>query len=146
MSSKIGKFLNLSQFAVVGASTNKAKFGNRILLAYSQCGRHVTGINPKEMEIEGIPCVPTLSELLQNTASQENQTIGVSFVTPPPVSLSVIEEVYNKNMMNRVKLWFQPGSYDANVIAKCKEMEISEDDIIHDGACVLVEMPRHPKL
>ena len=145
MTSKIGKFLSLNQFAVVGASTNKSKFGNRILLAYSQCGRNVTGINPKEKEIEGIPCVSTLSELLQNT-DQNNQTIGVSFVTPPSVSLSVLEEVYNKNMMNRVRLWFQPGSYDDNVIAKCKEIEIADDDFIYDGACVLVEMPRHPKL
>ena len=145
MTTKIGKFLNLNQFAVVGASTNKSKFGNRILLAYHQCGRNVIGINPKEKEIEGIRCLPTLIELLQST-DEGSQTVGVSFVTPPSVSLTVLDEIHNKNMMNRVKLWFQPGSYDSNVIAKCQEIEIGEDNFIHDGACVLVEMPRHPKL
>ena len=111
------------------------------MLEYSESGREVIGVNPKEKEIEGIFCVPTLEEILQTPGSSK---IGVSVVTPPAVSLAVLQEIEKSNLTNRVKFWFQPGSYNDEVITKCQDILKAEDFVI--GPCVLVELPQYPKL
>ena len=40
--------------AVIGASSNRNKFGNRALRAYQQQGYTVVPINPHEAEVEGL--------------------------------------------------------------------------------------------
>jgi uncharacterized protein len=40
--------------AVIGASSNRRKFGNRAVRAFTQQGYTVVPINPHEREIEGL--------------------------------------------------------------------------------------------
>lgn len=63
MSGNIAKFLSASRFAVVGASSNRAKFGNKVLRAYLAHDKVVYAVNPTEEEIEGIVCVKSLTEV-----------------------------------------------------------------------------------
>ena len=50
---RIDKFLDGSPFAVVGASQNRAKYGNKVLRAFLQTDRVAYPINPAADEIEG---------------------------------------------------------------------------------------------
>ena len=50
----IDAFLSGSPFAVVGASTNRDKYGNKVLRCYQQAGRSVVPVNPRATEIEGL--------------------------------------------------------------------------------------------
>ncbi|CAM9983885.1 unnamed protein product [Discosporangium mesarthrocarpum] len=70
-------FLASERFAVVGASANRAKFGNKVLRCYASQGKTVTPVNPREESIEEIKCVASLAEL------PKLQSTGVSVVTPP---------------------------------------------------------------
>ena len=44
---KIDGFLESGPFAVVGASTNRAKYGNKVLRCYLQHGRRAVPVNPR---------------------------------------------------------------------------------------------------
>ena len=39
--------------AIIGASADRAKFGNKSIRAHARAGYHVYPINPRETEIEG---------------------------------------------------------------------------------------------
>ena len=48
--------------AVIGASSNRSKFGNRAVRAFQQQGYTVVPINPHETEVEGLLCELTGAE------------------------------------------------------------------------------------
>ncbi|KAG0064119.1 hypothetical protein BGZ89_009363 [Linnemannia elongata] len=115
------------KFAVVGASTNRSKFGNKVLRWYQENGYpSVTPVNPKEPIIESLACVPSLSSL-----PGPHTDYHVSIITPPTVTKSILEEAH-KNGIRRV--WLQPGveSDAALEFAKEKGMQV-----IAGGPCVL---------
>ena len=60
-SQQIEEFLNGSAYAVVGASSNRSKYGNKILRCYLQHGLQAVPVNPVDPEIEGEPCFEMLS-------------------------------------------------------------------------------------
>ncbi|CAM9112909.1 unnamed protein product, partial [Sphacelaria rigidula] len=77
MDALVGTFLAADRFAVVGASANPSKFGNKVLRTYLWKEKAVTPINPREEAIEGQKCSRSLSDLL------DPQDVAVSIVTPP---------------------------------------------------------------
>ncbi|CAN0500564.1 unnamed protein product, partial [Ectocarpus sp. 8 AP-2014] len=77
MNTLVRNFLAADRFAVVGASTNRSKFGNKVLRCYLWREKTVVPVNPREEEIEGKKCVKSLSDL------PDPQDVSVSVVTPP---------------------------------------------------------------
>lgn len=55
--------MNPETVAVVGASTNRAKYGNIAVRAYRDAGFTVYPINPRATTIEGLPAYPSLDTL-----------------------------------------------------------------------------------
>ena len=51
---QIAAFLDGRPHAVVGASADRAKYGNKVLRAYQQTDRPVFPVNPKQGVIEGL--------------------------------------------------------------------------------------------
>ena len=49
----IDAFLCSSAFGVVGASTDRSKYGNKVLRCYLQNGKKAIPVNPKEAQVEG---------------------------------------------------------------------------------------------
>ncbi|MCA8953116.1 MAG: CoA-binding protein, partial [Planctomycetes bacterium] len=49
------RFFDVGRFAVVGASRDREKYGNKVLRCYAQHGLPVIGVNPKLDEAEGVP-------------------------------------------------------------------------------------------
>jgi len=87
--SKLGKeFFKRSTFAVVGASKDPTKFGNKVLKCYIAHEKPVIAIHPKEEIIEGLYCAKSLSKLPKDVLCD----LGVSLVTPPTISKKVLEE------------------------------------------------------
>lgn len=125
------EFFKLPAFVVVGASTEKAKFGNKVLRAYQSKGFKVTPINKKVDVIEGIPCEESLTSY--SAKHPDVAKVGVSIVTPPAVTRQIVEEGLSLGYRN---FFFQPGTVDHSVEA------------VLDGAaqahfvqsCVLVEL------
>lgn len=126
-SEHIADFLDGAPHAVVGASTNRAKFGNKILRCYQQDGRQVYAVNPRASEIEGAPCVADLAALPEPVH-------GVSIVTPPAITEEVVEQAIELGIQY---LWMQPGAEHEAAIERAREAGLQ---VIAGGPCLLVEL------
>jgi predicted CoA-binding protein len=122
---KIDAFLAGDSFAVVGASKDRQKYGNKVLRSYLQAGRRVFPVNPIADEIEGRECYPDL-------ASLPERVHGVSIITPPAVTEQIVEQAAAAGIEH---LWMQPGAESPKAIARAEELGLS---LIHSGPCALV--------
>jgi predicted CoA-binding protein len=122
---QIDAFLDGKPHAVVGASTNRDKYGNKVLRVYMQNDRPAFPINPKAGEVEGLKAYPDLESL-------PNKPHGVSIITPPDVSKSILEQAAKLGIGH---VWMQPGAEFEGAERRGDELGIN---VIADGSCILV--------
>lgn len=122
---KIKQFLAAPLFAVAGASSNKNKYGNKVLRCYLQNGRRAVPLNPREGEVEGLISYASLKELPEPVES-------VSIITPPAVTEEIVEDAIKTGVKH---IWMQPGAESRKAIERAESAGIN---VIHGGACVLV--------
>lgn len=122
---QVETFLEDGPFAVVGASKDRAKYGNKVLRTYIQNNLNVHPVHPKETEIEGLQCYADLSSLPEIPK-------GVSIITPPAVTEKVVEEAAKLSIKN---IWMQPGAESPAAVSRAEELGLN---VIHGGPCVLV--------
>ncbi len=121
----IAAFLDGSHYAVVGASTNRSKYGNMVLRTYLQKNMSVTPVNPQATEIEGVTAVASLSEI-------QEPVHGISVITPPAITERVVEEAVELDIGH---IWMQPGAESDTAVAAAESAGIN---VIHGGPCLLV--------
>ncbi|CAK7225971.1 hypothetical protein SCUCBS95973_006045 [Sporothrix curviconia] len=130
-------------FAVVGASTNQAKFGYKIFAWYAYHDLPATPINPGSPAITVDGTAHTT--LASITALPHPQETALSVITPPAVTLTVLEEAAKIGIPS---VWLQPGTWDDAVVefATAKgnfaDVVAGEGGRGHDGWCVLVDGER----
>ncbi len=124
---QIERFLEGSPHAVVGASQDRAKYGNKVLRAYLQTNRLVYPINPKAETIEGHACFARLSDA-------PRPLYGVSLVTPPRVTQRVVAEAIEMGIEH---IWMQPGAESEEAIAQARA---AGANVIANGPCLLVAL------
>lgn len=127
---QIQRFLMSPSFGVAGASSNREKYGNRVLRCYVQNNRTAIPVNPREAEIEGIPCVATIAGLPDEVKS-------LSMITPPAVTERLVPEAIARGIEN---IWMQPGAESPAAVALCREKGVN---VIADGSCLLVVLGYH---
>lgn len=123
-------FFQSKAFGVVGASTDRHKYGNKVLRVYQQKNLRVIPVNPREQEIEGAACVPSVMDLPGDVES-------ISVITPPPVTEQVVEMAARKGIKN---VWMQPGAESDAAVEACRRHGIN---VIADGTCILVVLGYH---
>lgn len=127
MREQIEKFLSSPAFAVAGASNDRHKYGNKVLLCYLQHQKTVYPINPNEDQVEGILCVKEVMDLPAEVKS-------LSIVTPPLVTLTIVDQAIKKGIQN---IWMQPGAENQTAIDHCRKKNIN---VIAHGPCLLQEL------
>src|SRR5919109_1547051 len=86
--------------AVIGASNNRSKFGNRAVRAYKQQGYTVLPINPHETVVEGLKTYASVLDV-------PGPIDMASFYVQPDVGEQVIDEVARKGIP---EVWLNPGA------------------------------------
>lgn len=100
--------------AVVGASTDRRKFGNKALRAFLHRDYEVIPINPHHDEVEGLRTYPSVVDV--------PGPIDVATVyVPPEVGEQVIDEIARKGIR---EVWLNPGSESAHLIAHAQRLGI----------------------
>jgi predicted CoA-binding protein len=127
---QIDLFLSAPAFAVIGASADRNKFGNKVVRCYLMHNKRIIPVNPKESTIEGISCVASVTELPPDVTS-------ISIITPPAVTEQVVAAAIAKGIMN---IWMQPGAESPLAIQQCREAGVN---VIADGSCILVVLGYH---
>ena len=124
---QIEKFLASPSFGVVGASADRAKYGNKVLRRYLQHGLKAIPIHPKESQIEG-------QAVLASVAQLPPETHSISVITSPAVTERIVDQAISKGIQN---IWMQPGAESAAAVRKAEAAGIN---VIADGSCILVEL------
>ena len=115
--------------AVVGASSNRNKFGNRAVRAFQQQGYTVVPINPHQADVEGLKTYATVLDY--------PGTIDMaSIYLPPEIGEQVIGEIASKGI---AEVWLNPGAESDELIARAKALHIQP--IV---ACSVVAIGENP--
>ena len=122
---QMADFLAGKVFAVAGASTNRQKYGNKVLRCYQQHSYQVIPVNPNEKKVEGVTTVASLLDIAPPPH-------GLSIITPPVVTERIVEEAIQAGVKH---IWMQPGAESPKAIQDCKTAGINT---IHSGPCLLV--------
>ncbi|MFA5629451.1 MAG: CoA-binding protein [Dehalococcoidales bacterium] len=124
MQELIKEFMQQKKFAIVGASDNPLKFGNRIVKNLKARGYAVFPVNPRLKEVEGLVCYKRLADI-------PVAIDVVDFVVPPAVTEEVLKECFELGIQ---RIWLQPGSESTVAINYCYQKGLK---IVHN-ACVLI--------
>lgn len=115
--------------AVIGASNDRRKFGNRAVRAYQQQGYTVVPINPHEPQVEGLRAYGSVLDV-------PGPIDMASFYVPPDVGERVIGEVARKQI---AEVWLNPGAESDELIARARALDIQP--IV---ACSIIALGRNP--
>ncbi len=117
--------------AVIGASKDRSKFGNKSVRAHQLQGYDVYPVNPKEVEIEGLQAYKSLADVPVDNLDR------ISIYVPPAVGLTLLDEIKAKGAR---EVWFNPGSDGPEVVAKARAMSLN---VIQ--ACSIVDVGISPR-
>jgi len=100
--------------AVIGASNDRRKYGNKAVRAYARLGYVVYPVNPNEQEIEGLPAYRSILDI-------PGRVDRAVFYVPPHVGLRVIEEVAQKGVE---EVYLNPGAESPELIRRAQDLGI----------------------
>jgi predicted CoA-binding protein len=98
--------------AVIGASHERWKYGNKALRAYLHQGYEAIPVNPTVPEVEGQRAYASILDV-------PGDVDMATFYVPPEVGLEVLEDVARKGVR---ELWLNPGSESPALIARAREL------------------------
>ncbi len=105
----------MKTIAILGASTDPRKYGNKAVRAFSQQGYRVYPVNPKEALVAGLPAYKSLSEVPERPQM-------ISVYLPPPVVLKTLPEIAEKGCD---ELWLNPGTESEEVLAEAERLGLN---------------------
>ncbi len=115
--------------AVIGASANPSKYGNKVVKAFIKRGYTVYPVNPEEEEILGLKVYKSIKDI-------PDRLDMVSVYVPPQITLKLLPEIAEKGCD---ELWLNPGSESDEVLKKAEELGLN---IIQ--ACSILGAGLHP--
>jgi hypothetical protein len=115
--------------AVIGASNDRSKFGNRAVRAFQRQGYTVFPINPHVSEVEGLKAY---ASVLDVPGPIDMATLYV----PPEIGEGLIGELARKQIP---EVWVNPGAESDELIARARALQIQP--IV---ACSIVGIGQNP--
>lgn len=101
--------------AIIGASADRSKFGNKAVRAFARQGYTVYPVNPKEAEIAGLPVFKSISEVPARPDL-------ISVYLPPPVLLKVLPAIAAKGCD---EFWLNPGTESDEVLVEAERLGLN---------------------
>jgi predicted CoA-binding protein len=108
--------MNKPTIAIVGASPDRGKFGNKAVRAYAQHGYEVYPIHPRAATIEGLQVYRSILDVPRPELDR------VSVYLPPEIGLQVIEEIARKPAR---EVWLNPGAESPALVARARELGVN---------------------
>ena len=115
--------------AVLGASPDHNKYGNKSVRAHLRAGYRVFPINPSAQEVEGLPGYAKLADVPEPVDR-------ISVYLPPPITRRLLPEIAAAGAH---EVWFNPGAADRATLEEAREIGIA----VVDG-CSIVDLGLSP--
>ena len=101
--------------AVIGASSNRDKWGNKAVRAFLQQGYTVYPVNPSEPEVEGLKTYASIKDLPVRPHT-------VTVYIPPQRLLKIIPAIAERGCD---ELFLNPGTESPEVLAECERLGLN---------------------
>jgi predicted CoA-binding protein len=101
--------------AIIGASTDRSKYGNAAVRTYLDQGWTVYPINPKADAIEGTRAYASVRDVPDEPAR-------VAVYVPPKVLIGLLDDIAAKRPG---EVWLNPGTESGEVLAKARELGLN---------------------
>ena len=105
----------MSSVAIIGASSNRDKFGNKSLRAHAARDWTVYPINPKDKEIEGHTVYASVRDVPEHLDR-------VSVYLPATAALGILEDIA---AVKPDEVYFNPGADAPEVLQKAEELGLN---------------------
>jgi predicted CoA-binding protein len=116
--------------AILGASADRRKFGNKSVRAHLRGGYDVYPVNPRADEIEGLRVYRSLADV------PVEQLDRISVYLSPEVGLNLLPEIAGKGAR---EVWFNPGSESPELLGKARALRLNVVT-----ACSIVDVGMRP--
>ena len=126
------EMLSKKKWAVIGVTPDENKFAYKIFKKLKANGYTAYAINPKYQEVDGDKVYSSIHDLPEEVDC-------VNIVVNPNISMSALDQINEKSIKY---VWFQPGTFDSQVIKKATDMGMNI--VYYD--CLLVELGRVNKV
>lgn len=93
--------MNSPTVAILGASRNRRKYGNKSVRAHRAAGYQVFPVNPHAAEIEGLRCYPSLADIPAEKLDR------ISVYLPPELGITLLGAIA---AVQPSEVWLNPGS------------------------------------
>jgi predicted CoA-binding protein len=101
--------------AIIGASSDPRKYGNKAVRTFMQRGFKVYPVNPRLTQLEGLPVFPSISAVPVRPDM-------ISIYVPPPVLLKLLPEIASKGCD---ELWLNPGASSPETLAEAQRLGLN---------------------
>ncbi|MBM3985988.1 MAG: CoA-binding protein [Planctomycetes bacterium] len=115
--------------AVIGASTDRSKFGNKAVRAYQRMGWTVYPVHPKAERIEDLPVVRSVREVREPLQR-------VLLYLPPELGLTVLADVAAARPS---EFWVNPGAESDALVEQARQLGLQTIQ-----ACAIVDVGVSP--
>lgn len=116
--------------AVIGASRDRRKYGNRSVRAHRQQGYRVFPVNPHADQIEGLPAYRSVADVPVERLDR------VTLYVPPETGIALLEAIRDKRP---AEVWLNPGSESEALLQRAAELGLN---VIQ--ACSIVDLGLSP--
>lgn len=123
------EMLEKKVWVVAGVTAIKDRFGYKIWKTLKEHNYETYGVNPNYDEIEGEKIYHSVTDL-------PKKVDVLDMVVGPKIAIKTLEEAKEANIEY---IWFQPGSYNNEVLEKAKELGFK---ILYDD-CVYATLRKH---
>ena len=115
--------------AVIGASSDPRKFGNRAVKAFRRQGYTVVPINPTESVVEGLKTYASVLDVPDDIDM-------ATFYVPPDIGEKVMPDVAKKKIP---EVWLNPGAESESLVRLARSLQV--EPII---ACSIIGIGENP--
>ena len=102
----------MPSIAIIGASNDRGKYGNRAVRAYQAQGWTVYPVNPRETTVEGLPAYPAVTDVPEAVDR-------ASLYVPPAVGVGLLEGIAARGAK---ELWVNPGAGSPELLTRAEQL------------------------
>lgn len=117
--------------AIIGASTDRKKYGNKAVRAFSKGGWTVYPVNPAAQEVEGLPAYASIADVPEPIDR-------ISMYVPPRVGKAMLADIAAKKPS---EFFLNPGSEDDEIVEQATALGLSPIQ-----ACSIVNIGLRPEM
>lgn len=101
--------------AIIGASSNRSKYGNKALRSYASQGHEVLPVNPNEAQVEGHPTYARATDI-------PGDVDRALLYVPPSVGIQVLDDLAAKGVK---EVYVNPGADSEALFERARKLGLN---------------------